>query len=397
MSETESTGAGIVAPTPPSDDTGQVHLEMDLSILLNFHERVHLFTRDTTDLTVANPSVTVHKVSKPFAESAAPLRIGGYLLYQLTLALLLLQHRRDLDIVLFRGFGQLIPLLAAKVAGAITVTRVAGVASYHYQSDASLGEKFLNEALEAIQTIMCELTDVLTVASPSIVEFAEIGAYEQKTVCWQFQFYDLEQFAVTVPFPERDQTVGHVGQLSDLKGSTDFARAICAVGQGDDVAARVVGDGPKRDKVKEIFRACDADAVYTGRVDREQVPAELNQLQLLVLPSRTEGMPKIVIEAMACGTPVLATSVGGIPDVVTDGETGFLLDDTDPDMIATRVAEILDRDDLQRVSAAARAHVEDHVSYRSAVEEYHELLATMTPYDLGPLEGEPAADVEIDV
>ena len=87
----------------------------------------------------------------------------------------------------------------------------------------------------------------------------------------------------------------------------------------------------------------------TGWVDHEEVPAELNDLRLLVMPSEpTEGLPTVILEAMACGTPAYATPVSGVPDVVRERRTGFLMSSRDPDGIAADIEAILDREDPKR-------------------------------------------------
>ena len=73
------------------------------------------------------------------------------------------------------------------------------------------------------------------------------------------------------------------------------------------------------------------NVTLVGWISHDELPSYLNMLKLLVVPSYTEGLPNIVIEAMSCGTPVLATPVGGVPDLIEDGITGFILEDNFPE------------------------------------------------------------------
>jgi len=80
------------------------------------------------------------------------------------------------------------------------------------------------------------------------------------------------------------------------------------------------------------------------------------------------------IGAMACGTPVLATPVGGIPDVIKDEETGFILEDNSPECIAENVIRALNHPDLDRIVKNARKLIEERYTYEAAVERYRKIL-----------------------
>jgi glycosyltransferase involved in cell wall biosynthesis len=100
----------------------------------------------------------------------------------------------------------------------------------------------------------------------------------------------------------------------------------------------------------------------------------LNELKLFVLPPYTEGLTTGVLEAMACGTPVLATSVGAIPDVIKDGETGFIMENNSQECIAENVIRVLNYPNLDRIVKNARELVEKEFSYEAAVERYRKIV-----------------------
>jgi glycosyltransferase involved in cell wall biosynthesis len=88
----------------------------------------------------------------------------------------------------------------------------------------------------------------------------------------------------------------------------------------------------------------------------------------------TEGLPTAIQEAFACGTPVYATPVSGVPSVVTEGETGFLMEDRSPERIAERIETILGREDLPEISETCRAFAVDNYSFEASVENFDRLL-----------------------
>ena len=112
-----------------------------------------------------------------------------------------------------------------------------------------------------------------------------------------------------------------------------------------------------------------------GWVSHNDLPDLLNELRLLVLPSFTEGLPNILLEAMACGTPVLSTGVGSVPDVITEGETGFLMDSNSPETIAQSVVRVLGCPDFEVVARRALDHVVTNFTLGNAVDAWTTILA----------------------
>jgi glycosyltransferase involved in cell wall biosynthesis len=155
------------------------------------------------------------------------------------------------------------------------------------------------------------------------------------------------------PWPPGDgPVVGFVGRLEPRKGPLDLVEAAPAIRAGAPGARIVlVGDDPYA-----------SDPAYAERVKRsagvEHVPwvadgaAVMRHLDVLVAPSREEPFGTVLAEAMAAGTPVVATRVGGLAEVVADGETGRLVDPGRPDALAAAVLEVLAR--RAEMGAAAR-------------------------------------------
>src|SRR5207244_4478612 len=126
--------------------------------------------------------------------------------------------------------------------------------------------------------------------------------------------------------PPRKRIVGAAGRLSPEKGFDVLVDAIALVrDHNPDVAFAIFGDGPCRPDLQQQISSLGltgAVALAGFRLDLDQY---LPHLDLLVLPSHTEGLPNVVLEACAAGVPVVATAVGGTPEVIEDGASGFLV------------------------------------------------------------------------
>jgi len=393
MTQSDQTSVALIAPTPPSDETGQIPIKMDTSVLLQFHESVQIFTRANVSLNIDHPDVNVCKIKKPFADSTALPRILGFIIYQLKFALSLISARDGVDIAFFRGTGQVVPMVTAKLIRITVFIRIAGVL-YESMTDRSLSEVCGRTLFWLIHTSMCWMADRIIVTSPYIITFAGLKPFESKIYQWQHYFFDLEKFSIREQYTERDKVVGHIGTLDRIKGSTQFAEAMCTVCDQTGASVLVVGEGEKGAEMERILDGCGSEYEMRGHVDRDRIPEELNRMKLLIISSQTEGVPKVLIEALACGTPVVATRVGGIPDYVNDGENGFLIGDNDPDVIAKAVLKALNGAELEKMSASARNSVEDEFTYENSLEGYHSLLESTryVPSDL-PEQVSPPFDI----
>jgi glycosyltransferase involved in cell wall biosynthesis len=146
----------------------------------------------------------------------------------------------------------------------------------------------------------------------------------------------------------------------------------------------LVGDGPDREAVEEHASRLGIvrDTLFVG-YQREVAPYYAF-FDAFVLPSANEGTPVVAIEALAAGRPVVATRVGGVPDVVTEGTDGFLVEVGDTDALADRLEQLARDPELRRsMGAAGREHVVPRYRVERLVDDvdalYRELLKPSQP------------------
>lgn len=165
--------------------------------------------------------------------------------------------------------------------------------------------------------------------------------------------------------------VGTVGRLDDYKNHLMLIRAMAPhLGRG--VRLVIIGDGPMREVLaQEVSKLPDpSTVVLTGQ--RMDVPRLLPAFDVFTLPSRTEGLPLVVPEAMAVGLPVVATSVGGLPNVLEEGVTGLLVP-VDEAALATALLSLRDPVRAAAMGQAARAAALERFGAERMVDRYLEL------------------------
>jgi glycosyltransferase involved in cell wall biosynthesis len=174
---------------------------------------------------------------------------------------------------------------------------------------------------------------------------------------------------VDPPWPPGDgPLVGYVGRIEPRKGARDLVQAAPAIHAGAP-AARIVLVGDDDYEVDRRYRDAvvgDAEVEHYGWV--EGAAGLMRHLDVLVLPAHREPAGTVLAEAMAVGTPVVATRVDGLPEVVQDGVTGLLVEPGDPDALATAVLRVLERRGDMGAAAAQSARRFHTPRYVDAVE-----------------------------
>lgn len=136
--------------------------------------------------------------------------------------------------------------------------------------------------------------------------------------------------------------VGIIAALAPHKDYPNFLQAAYLVHQKlPEAQFLIVGEGDEEKKIKELAKRLGVEGIVIFAGFRSDIPAVLSLLDIFVLASYLEGMGQALVEAMAIGLPIVATNVGGIPDVVVDGVSGFLVPPRQPEKLAEKIVELL--------------------------------------------------------
>lgn len=137
----------------------------------------------------------------------------------------------------------------------------------------------------------------------------------------------------------------------------------------------IIGTGDLKDSIIEYVNKNKLNNVkIMGWVDDSEIPKYLNEFKLIVLPSYTEGLPNTMLESIACGTPVLGNSVGAIPDVLIDGETGFIMTDNDPTTIKDNLVRALKYPAIDKIVDNAYDLVKNEFNLETTVKKWESIL-----------------------
>jgi glycosyltransferase involved in cell wall biosynthesis len=168
-----------------------------------------------------------------------------------------------------------------------------------------------------------------------------------------------------------DRVLLSIGRFSQEKAHIDLvamAAELERIRPGIPFRVVLAGDGPERMKVEQAAGRLKRPFIFTGHI--ADVAPLFGIASVFVLPSYSEGSPNVLLEAMAAGVPVVATSVGGVPETIRDEYSGLLVPPHQPEVMAAKVARILDDAELARIlrdNAAAEVQQRSPEAYRKAL------------------------------
>jgi teichuronic acid biosynthesis glycosyltransferase TuaC len=205
----------------------------------------------------------------------------------------------------------------------------------------------------------------------------------------QFQPLSKEEARLKLGIPLNVRVILFVGYLVVEKSLEDLLSAFAAL-SCQNVLLYMVGDGYLRTSLEALAASMGlhGKCIFVGYQQHDRVPIWLSAADCLVLSSTTEGSPTILAEAMMCRVPVVATAVGGVPEIVKHGQTGYLAPPRDPISLSKAIATALDADATESIVAAAEAQARTRLTWDANAEEtlrvYRDVLAVQRAVTVEP-------------
>jgi D-inositol-3-phosphate glycosyltransferase len=191
------------------------------------------------------------------------------------------------------------------------------------------------------------------------------------------RFYPIpsDEAKIYIGLKPGDRMILFVGRIEPLKGVDTLIQAMACLKLKDEnrpVHLAIIGGDPSASpevmtaEMAHLQKMCDQlgldqSVVFLGKRDQDKLPYYYSAAEVLVMPSHYESFGMVALEAMACGTPVIASEVGGLAYLVRDGETGFTIPAEEPDTLCEKLSWLLNDDELRRkMSAQAAAYAQDY-------------------------------------
>jgi glycosyltransferase involved in cell wall biosynthesis len=258
------------------------------------------------------------------------------------------------------------PNLLAAVAGRLS--RVPAVVIAKRNIDA-----FETPRQVAVQRFSARLATQVTAVSEAVADTVVALGVPRDRVTVIPNGVDADRFdATTYGIQNGVAVIGSVGCLAPRKDYVTLLDALVRLDQrGIAWRADLVGEGPERERLEQHALRLGLGERVRFLGERDDIEALLPTFDVFVLSSREEGIPNALLEAMAAGRPAVATAVGGTAEVMSDGETGWVVTAASPAALADALAQALtDRDEAERRGRAARRRVMDEMGIDAMVRRH---------------------------
>jgi glycosyltransferase involved in cell wall biosynthesis len=346
---------------------------------------VYLITADLPADSEIRTRYEFTEVSSRGAGSNILLMAGRFLRNQLHLTRAMID--RDEDIVLvFGATSYLLPILVARLLGRDVLIEPRGdvplTLRLHWEQRWPTPiARFAAALVRGLERIGFGLASGIVTYTPSMARELGVDPESETVFPSGARYVRTERFSPTARYESRAELVGYIGRFEPEKGIPELAAAakrLASVG----IRFVFVGQGQLEGWLrKQLSEEIEAGLVQIrGWVPHDEMPGELNRLRLLVMASApTEGLPTTILEAMACGTPVCAPPVSGIPDVVIPGKTGLLMRTREPEEIESKIRSVLDDEQAAiELSRSCRELVEESFTLEAASSRYADIFNTVS-------------------
>lgn len=305
------------------------------------------------------------------------LRILTYIYTQIKISIQLFKVIMSVDMVIFFIGGEtlILPFIISKLFRKKTILILSG-STVEILEILDSKASFKNYA-KVLSRINYHLSDKIILYSSSLVNRWNLEKFHDKISIASEHSINLKKFRKIKPFNRRHDVVGFVGRFSYEKGILNFIKSIkCVVKEFPNFNFIIIGDGPLKTDLELYINENNLkkNILLTGWIQHEDLVQYLNEMKVLVTPSLTEGLPNVILEAMACGTPVIATNVGSIPDIIKNSKNGYIIENNNANEIYKAVTGVITSPGLENTSSECIKTIEENYRSDLVVKRWEEIL-----------------------
>lgn len=345
-------------------------------ILERFAEKVYVITATTDKPPTPLTNIFIERhfemsLRDHIARSGLLAKLLQFPEHEVRTFLELYRLRNEVDLVLSFQSVSILTMLLSRLVRKPSLLYIGGNPKETLFKSRSVFSGFLATVSILLWRIQTRLATEVVAISASILGDFKIG----KHVHYAYVRLLDERFRITKPLSERDNVLGFVGRLEEEKGVTVLVDAFYLASQKAKLKLLIVGDGSLRQEIGQTIseRGLLGSVTVTGWVSN--VNEFLNEIKLLVLPSKTEGVSSVILEAMATGTPILATPVGESGRILGRNSRGFLLESTEPICMSKCIIGLFtDSERLFHMSEKALIWVKKNFSAEQILDQWRRIF-----------------------
>ena len=292
--------------------------------------------------------------------------------YILSVFWFLYRKRHSYDIIhchIAQGFHSIVAILFKSLFKKKVIIKVAAtgpISDFVMMKKVIFGNSFLEKLKNADR--------IITICSQSEKEALQEG-FLPTTVMQIQNGVDVQYFKPLLSDRKKHNRIVFIGRLDYLKGVHNLIQAFNGlIEEGMNAYLEIVGDGPDREKLENLARDLDINDYICFRGEIKGVVSLLQESTMFVLPSLSEGLSNVILEAMACGLPVVSTRVGGTTDIIQDGINGMLVEPDNVSQLSNAMKQLLKNKKLtEQLGNEARKTIKIKFSMELVVTKYLKL------------------------
>ncbi|MGB9960687.1 glycosyltransferase family 4 protein [Halobacterium sp. MBLA0001] len=282
-----------------------------------------------------------------------------FLEYQFATCKKVVEYHSRLNYIVLRSPSYIFPTLLGEILGIETKLFVAQKPNI----------KFLPQ----IAMANMHIADQLIIESPGVLEHWGKEDLKGKSEVGSV-YVDLSRFRKKKNISDRGYDIGYLGTLNKRKNVHKLIDSVREISENNPSFKTVIGGAGELSDSVETLSEEYANVEYKGFVTDDDLCDFYNSCKLFVLPSSSEGLPNVLLEAMACGTPPLGTSISAISDVIDHRNNGFLIDKNRVDDLSTVIPTCLDTPYMETISDTCRSYIEERYSKDNALRRYNTIF-----------------------